>query len=529
MNMKALFRVNKAQFILIFLMVLLATVADSSSQYLMTPAFNNLKNLNFVGFTIFIILSLSCDLVRILLSSSSNYLYSKQNQTYLHHIRAKISCYFFKNSDKKIATIQNQMGANLDQLTKNYLVPLKAAFFDALEVIFAVGILFSYNWILVILTLILTIISLLLPKTFAQMTSSATLKMTKKNEKLLNTIAKWVKGLDELRRYASFDIYQKSISKTSAEYQQAAIHQGATTAIAQIISSGVNILGQILLMTICAYLYFHGQIVFGAVLTTIQFCSTVMNGTAEFVSQWNLIKSTQGLRKEVGKLQVPVKISVDQQNDQKLYKLQIKNLALKFNNGESITYPNFEIKQGEKILLTGDSGTGKSTLFKLILGQLKPTHGQIVFKDKDNNLISLNQDELGYVAQDGTLFPDTIENNITMFDNSLNNKVKSAAIAVNFEQDLDKLPKGLDQQINLDNDNLSGGQKQKIILARAIVHHRKWLLIDEGTSAIDSKATKEILLTLLKTDSTIIMIAHNFSQDLIDMFDRKIELSNGGE
>ncbi|QQP29519.1 ATP-binding cassette domain-containing protein [Lactobacillus ultunensis] len=529
MNIKALFRVNKSQFILIFVMVILATIADSASQYLMTPAFNHLKNLNFIGFSIFIVLSLSCDLIRVLLSSSSDYLYSKQNQTYLHDIRAKISRYFFKNDFEKTATIQNQMVANLDQLTKNYLKPWKMAFFYALEVIFSIGILFSYNWILVVLTLILTTISLFLPKTFEKMTSSATLRMTKKNEQLLNTVAKWVKGLDELRRYASFGIYQESISKANADYQTAAIHQGATHTIAELITSGVNILGQMILMAVCAYLYFHGQIVFGAVITTIQFCVTVMNGASLFVSQWNLVESTQGLRDEIGKLQSSVQISVDHHCDQKIHKLEVKNLSLKFENGESITYPDFVVKQGEKVLLTGDSGTGKSTLFKLILGKLKPTRGQVAFKDKDDNLINLNQDELGYIAQDGTLFPDTIENNITMFNSSLNSQVKSAIVAVNFAQDLAKMSQGLEQRVDLDNENLSGGQKQKIILARAIVHHRKWILIDEGTSAIDSQATKEILKNLLKSDSTIIMIAHNFSQDLVDMFDRKIELENRGE
>lgn len=282
-------------------------------------------------------------------------------------------------------------------------------------------------------------------------------------------------------------------------------------------------------MAVCAYLYFHGQIVFGAVITTIQFCATVMNGASLFVSQWNLVESTQGLRDEIGKLQSPVQINVDYHCDQKIHKLEVKNLSLKFENGESITYPDFVVEQGEKVLLTGDSGTGKSTLFKLILGKLKPTRGQVAFKDKDDNLINLNQDELGYIAQDGTLFPDTIENNITMFNSSLNSQVKSAVVAVNFAQDLAKMPQGLEQRVDLDNENLSGGQKQKIILARAIVHHRKWILIDEGTSAIDSQATKEILKNLLKSDSTIIMIAHNFSQDLVDMFDRKIELENGGE
>lgn len=125
------------------------------------------------------------------------------------------------------------------------------------------------------------------------------------------------------------------------------------------------------------------------------------------------------------------------------------------------------------------------------------------------------------------MFPDTIENNITMFNSSLNSQVKSAVVAVNFAQDLAKMPQGLEQQVNLDSKNLSGGQKQKIILARVIVHHRKWILIDEGTSAIDQNATMDILKNLVKSKATIVFIAHNFNEGMRRLFDREIHLVKG--
>lgn len=529
MNIKGIFETNKAQFILIFVMVTVGMIVDTATQYLMTPAFNNLRNLNFTGFIIFMIASLLCDLIRIMMVTGSDYLYGKQSQSYLHKIRAKISRYFFKNQIDQTATIQNDLNANMDQLTKNYLNPIKNGYMYILAVILSIGILFSFNWSLVVLTLILTAISLFLPKTFEKMTSSATIRVTKNNEKFLNTLAKWTKGLDELRRYASFGIYYSSIDQSAEEYKKAAIHQGATIAISDLVTSVVNIGGQIILMILCAYLYFQKQIVFGAVITTIQFSSTVMNGVAYFVAQWNLIKSTKDLNKEMLALQQPVEIVENRHDDQKIAKLKVKNLALQFKNGESIAYPNFEIKKGEKILLTGDSGTGKSTLFKLILGKFKQSAGQIIFEDKNGKELKPNLDELGYVAQDNTLFPDTIKNNITMFNDALNDQVPITAEKADFNKDLKKFPDGVNSFVDLDKDNLSGGQKQKIILARTMLHHPAWLFIDEGTSAVDSKGTKEILQNLLATDSTIIMIAHNFSDDLIKMFDRQIKLTNGGE
>jgi len=151
--------------------------------------------------------------------------------------------------------------------------------------------------------------------------------------------------------------------------------------------------------------------------------------------------------------------------------------------------------------------------------------GTVSYKDKGGKVFIPNPEEIGYLAQDNTLFPDTIKNNITMFDSKLDKEVNKTVQNVNLSTDIEKFPKGLKTLINLDSENLSGGQKQKIVLARANIHHSSLLLIDEGTSAIDSKATLSILKELLKSEQTIIMIAHNLSQKSINMFDREIHLN----
>lgn len=112
------------------------------------------------------------------------------------------------------------------------------------------------------------------------------------------------------------------------------------------------------------------------------------------------------------------------------------------------------------------------------------------------------------------------------FDPKLNNLAEKAIQWVDLTKDIQKFPNGIKSKVDIDQDNLSGGQKQKIILARTLVHQASWLLIDEGTSAIDSQATEKVLQNLLKTDRTIVMIAHNFSDELINAFDRKIVLKN---
>lgn len=132
---------------------------------------------------------------------------------------------------------------------------------------------------------------------------------------------------------------------------------------------------------------------------------------------------------------------------------------------------------------------------------------------------------IGYIPQDPNLFPGTIKENITMFNDKLDSRVEETINEVNFDKDIKKFKNGINEELDLDKINISGGQRQKIVLARAKIHDSDIILIDEGTSAIDQKATMNILGKLLNSKATIVFIAHNFNEHMRQMFDREIYLS----
>ena len=160
----------------------------------------------------------------------------------------------------------------------------------------------------------------------------------------------------------------------------------------------------------------------------------------------------------------------------------------------------------------------------MILGELKPTTGKITYFDKDDQEVNPDLSKIGYIAQKPRLFPATIAENITMFNSKLDDQIDQMVEEVDLRKDIRKFKKGVDQEINLDRLNVSGGQRQKIVLARAKIHDSNIILIDEGTSAIDQNATISILKDLLKSKATIVFIAHNFSEKMQSMFDREIKL-----
>ena len=112
-----------------------------------------------------------------------------------------------------------------------------------------------------------------------------------------------------------------------------------------------------------------------------------------------------------------------------------------------------------------------------------------------------------------------------MFNPKLDLLAEPAALAVWLGPDIAKFSNGLNTEINLQKLNVSGGQRQKIILASTQIHDSKILLIDEGTSAIDQEGTRAILQELLKFPRSVIFIVHNFDEKLQLLFDREIHLS----
>lgn len=160
----------------------------------------------------------------------------------------------------------------------------------------------------------------------------------------------------------------------------------------------------------------------------------------------------------------------------------------------------------------------------MILGELEPSEGNVIYRDQNSNKITPDLSKIGYIPQNPVVFPATIEDNITMFNDKLDSKVKNAIKEVNFDADIAKFKDGLNEELDLDKLNISGGQRQKIVLARAKVHDSDIILIDEGTSAIDQNATMDILKCLVKSKATIVFIAHNFNEGMHELFDSEIHL-----
>lgn len=208
------------------------------------------------------------------------------------------------------------------------------------------------------------------------------------------------------------------------------------------------------------------------------------------------------------------KISPDYFNENIKGEIEIKNLYFKYAGKEEYLFENLnlKIKAGESVVFTGESGCGKTTLMKIIAGLIQPEKGDIIIDGMNIKDIGLDnyRKKIGLLLQnENQLYSGTIEDNITLFDEKfLLEDVQEATKKACIHEDIINLKMRYKTILGDLGNMFSGGQEQRLILARTLYRKPKILFIDEGTSALDLDLEKRIIENLKKEKMTRISIAH---------------------
>ncbi len=210
--------------------------------------------------------------------------------------------------------------------------------------------------------------------------------------------------------------------------------------------------------------------------------------------------------------------------------IQFKNVSFTYmEKGEVLKDINFSVSKGEKVAIIGSNGSGKTTLVNLLLRFIDPTSGAIEICNENINQISLEKYRslFSVVSQEPYLFYDTIQNNINLDKYGRENMVDKACLQSGASEFINKLPEKENSMVGRNGAKLSGGEKQKLAVARAIVKDSPIVILDEATSGYDVESDfylHNIILNEL-IGKTVIMITHRY-ENLVGM-DRVYRLSEG--
>lgn len=180
---------------------------------------------------------------------------------------------------------------------------------------------------------------------------------------------------------------------------------------------------------------------------------------------------------------------------------------------KSLSNVSVKINKGDKIAFVGATGSGKSTLLKIISGLYIPAEGNFLVNDIDISDINLTtyRENLQYVPQNQQLIEGSIRQNLTLGGQFSDSEIDAALTNAQIKDDISKLPLQLDTVISQTTNNLSGGQIQRIMIARAILNHSSLIMLDEATSSLDTLTEKSISNYLSEIGITEIVLAQRLS------------------
>ena len=381
--------------------------------------------------------------------------------------------------------------------------------------------LLKYHYILLIATFVLAAMMIFIPNKFTRFIQEATLKLSKSNETLTNKIKNFLEGFDVLYFARKRNKLREKFLTISEDFSKEKVNYAKVNGKMNNGIAFLNIVSQMLIDLITGLLVITKNVTFGAISTTGNLSSTIFNSLAQLSGQRMQIKSAYTIFEKFKEV-INANESADHSNETNLEPfetLQLSNLSYSYDNKKVLENLNLTFKRGGKYAIVGESGTGKSTLLKIIAGQIQNFDGQYTINGVKQHKI--NRDDFQYIDQNVYLFEDTFRNNLTLWDDytdeAITLSIKKAHI--NFIEDIDFI-------IEENGRNLSGGQKQRIALARSFIQNKKMVLIDEGTSALDKQSAQYIEQALLNDPLlTVIMVTHRLDPESIQLFDEVIDLT----
>ena len=309
--------------------------------------------------------------------------------------------------------------------------------------------------------------------------------------------------------------------------------------LSQSISNGSNAISQITsvaLILLGVYLVTNGDLTMGGLIASTMLAGRAMapiSQTAGLLTQYHTAStSLQSLDDIMNK---PIERPLDSNFlSRPVFKgdIEFREVSFKYPGAEenALTKVSFKIKAGEHVALLGRMGSGKTTIHKLILGLYQPTEGAILIDGIDSRQIDPAElrRTVGYVQQETQLFYGTMRDNLTITSpHADDTAVLAAAHAGGIDEFINAHPKGFDLQVGERGETLSGGQKQGVGIARALIGRSVIILLDEPTSAMDHSTEDAVKNRLMQAavGKTVVLITHRST--LFDMANRIIVVDSG--
>ena len=432
------------------------------------------------------------------------------------------------NSGKYISVLYNDIKIIEDNLLNNIFLVISSCISFVISLVF----LFSISPMIVIFIALFGTLGFIIPNELSKKL------IIKKNEyssnmeeitsitKDLFTGFEVIKGFNIGNKVKNiFENHSNKVEYTKKEGSiLEAIIKGFSISFSVTIYLGVLILG--------GYLMYKGEISVGTTIIIIQLSTHIVGPVKVSISLINQIKSVSLIADKIDDM---INISNENLESKSLHvfenSIKVNNLNFSYTDDrKTLNNINLEFDKNKKYAIVGESGSGKSTLIKLLMRYYKNYDGYILVDDK--NIQHIYSDDLykniSMIQQNVFMFDDTIKENIKLFSHYSDEEVLNVCKKSGLTNLINNLPNGINSLVGENGNKLSGGEKQRIAIARSLINKTKILILDESTSALDNETAYNLENSLLEIEElTLIVVTHKLIKSILNKYDEIIVMKEG--
>lgn len=416
--------------------------------------------------------------------------------------------YFADDIKGKKDVDMGSYSSKTDMIVNNYLANEILIPFNIIQVVITIV---AYMWlspILVVYMFAVVGFMMVIPQLSKKKSEEYTNDYTNCSKNYINFLTNVFTGKNEINQYGAVETYAKKHEKEVKNLFKQYEKRGFFIRSIGIVSNALAFIIFVGLILLCGYLVVTGKLEFVLFLTAVQLMNYFVNpifSLVEYISQYQSIKNQIPNLKEMANFESEKALNIDE-------KIELNNVSFRYNEDNLISYPNITFEKNKKYLITGKSGTGKSTLAKILSGENRDYDGTILVDGK------LNSENIIYVPQSAHLLYGNVLENIALDRDISRSDIKNAMELANVDEEL--LHKIIDV-----NSEVSGGEKARISLARSLAVMPSIMIIDEPTANLDYNNSIQIIEKLCKIkDLTLIVISHEKEEEFISCFDDVVTL-----
>lgn len=521
----------KKEFVLVVLASIFSLICNLAFAYISKELINaavGKTNFNLWVIVVAIIIISVTNPFGTYLVNKSSYNFAKSFM--IDYRKSIIDSYVLNEGEMLSSDFLNTVNQTTTKLKDMFVMPFLKNIRYAILFIGASIYLLYINKIIFLIIVVCSVLPLIIPQIFNKKNQKLRMDSIGENEQFIAKSKEITDGFETIKSFGIEDKIINLFEKLNKTNQKKLFLANRFNVFHMVFSFFISMFGIVSALVTATYLSSKGLITAGEIGAIIQLSNYIIDPVTTIPANVISIKSVEMEMKRIDKMIAKKNTNSKEREKFKLdNQISIKNLSFKYGDNEVLKGISLDLEKGKKYAIVGESGSGKSTLANILLRRLDYKNGSVKFDDTE--LKCIDEDDfysnISLVSQNVFLFNDTLKNNVCLYNDYSQSDFERSIEKSKLNSVIEDLEEKENTVLGEYGTSLSGGEKQRVSISRALIKNSSFVIMDEATSSLDIKTARAIENTLLSLNQTVLVITHRIDESILKKYDKIFLLEDG--